>query len=175
MNLLIKTASEEEVQQLRAAFQQIDIDGTGLIKANELQEVLLQRRMNVSGQEINDIISQMDYHGNKMINYSEFLAATIDIRNFLTESRLKAVFHQFDTDSSGKITKENIYLAMQKLGREVPMEEIEKIISKHDRTGDGCLSFDEFKMIFFDGKELEETGGADQPFGADGPEVAAQH
>ena len=57
MNLLIKTASEEEVQQLRAAFQQIDIDGTGLIKANELQEILLQRRMNGSGQEINDIIS----------------------------------------------------------------------------------------------------------------------
>ena len=63
---------------------------------------------------------------------------------------------------------------MQKLGREVPMEEIEKIISKHDRTGDGCLSFDEFKMIFFDGKELEETAGGDMPFGADGPEVAAQ-
>ena len=92
-----------------------------------------------------------------MINYSEFLAATIDIRNFLTESRLKAVFHQFDTDSSGKITKENIYLAMQKLGRKLSEEEIaESIISKHDRTGDGCLSFDEFKMIFFDGKELED-------------------
>ena len=92
-----------------------------------------------------------------MINYSEFLAATIDTRNFLTESRLKAVFHQFDTDSSGKITKENIYLAMQKLGRKLSEEEIaESIISKHDRTGDGCLSFDEFKMIFFDGKELED-------------------
>ena len=140
-----------------------------MIKASELQDVLLQRRMNVSGQEIQDIISQMDYHGNKMINYSEFLAATIDIRNFLTESRLKAVFNQFDTDSSGKITRENIYLAMQKLGREVPMEEIESIILKHDQTGDGCLSFDEFKNIFFDGKELEET---DQPFGADGPVAA---
>lgn len=57
-----------------------------------------------------------------MINYSEFLAATIDVRKILTESRLNAVFHQFDTDSSGKITKENIYFAMQKLGREVPME-----------------------------------------------------
>ena len=63
---------------------------------------------------------------------------------------------------------------MQKLGREVPMEEIEKIITKHDRTGDGCLSFDEFKMIFFDGKELEDQLH-DSPFGADGPEVAAQH
>ena len=38
----------------------------------------------------------VDYHGNKMINYSEFLAATIDIRNFLAESRLKAVLNQFD-------------------------------------------------------------------------------
>ena len=36
MNLLVKTASEAEVQQLRAAFQQIDVDGTGLIKASEL-------------------------------------------------------------------------------------------------------------------------------------------
>ena len=63
-----------------------------------------------------------------MINYSEFLAATIDVRKILTESRLNAVFHQFDTDSSGKITKENIYFAMQKLGREVPMEQIYQII-----------------------------------------------
>ena len=83
----------------------------------------------------------MDYHNNKMINYSEFLAATIDTKNFLTESRLRAVFNQFDTDSSGKITKENIQLAMQKLGRDVPMTEINEIIASHDQTGDGCLSF----------------------------------
>jgi Ca2+-binding EF-hand superfamily protein len=39
------------------------------------------------------LISQVDYQGNKMINYSEFLAATIDVKNFLTESRLKAIFN----------------------------------------------------------------------------------
>ena len=102
---------------MRALFQSIDIDGTGLIKASELTQVLQQRDIDLSGQEINEIISQADYHGNNMINYSEFLAATIDVHRFLTDSRLKAVFHQFDTDSSGKITKENIFLAMQKLGR----------------------------------------------------------
>ena len=42
------------------------------------------------------------------------------------------------------------------------MEEIEQIMNKHDRTGDGCLSFDEFKMIFFDGRELQED---ESPFG----------
>ena len=49
--------------------------------------------MNVSGAEVQDIIAQLDYHGNKMINYSEFLAATIDVRDFLTDSRLRAVFN----------------------------------------------------------------------------------
>ena len=93
MNLLVKTATEEEVQDLRAQFQAIDTDGTGMIKAQELHDILMQKRMNVSDAEITEMINQMDYHNNKKINYSEFLAATIDVQNFLTESRLKAVFN----------------------------------------------------------------------------------
>ena len=112
MNLLVKTAGETEVHELRMAFQQIDTDGTGLIKAEELQAILTQKHMQASSEEIAEIIHQIDYHDNKMINYSEFLAATIDTKNFLTDSRLKVVFNQFDTDGSGFITKQNIYLAM---------------------------------------------------------------
>lgn len=72
--------------------------------------------MNVSDAEIREMIDQMDFHNNKQINYSEFLAATIDCHKFLTESRLQAVFNTFDTDKSGKITEENICFAMKKLG-----------------------------------------------------------
>lgn len=36
------------------------------------------------------------------------------------------------------------------------MEEIESIINKHDLTGDGCLSFDEFKSIFFGDQDLDD-------------------
>ena len=95
-----------------------------MIRAQELHDILVSKRMNVSDAEIKEMIDQMDYHNNKKINYSEFLAATIDVRTFLTEDRLKAVFSQFDTDGSGKITEENIYLAMQKLGKEIDREEI---------------------------------------------------
>ena len=112
MNLLVKTASDEEVKELRATFQAIDKDGTGMIRAVELHDVLKSKQMGVSNSQIDEMIGQIDYHNNGKINYSEFLAATIDVRNFLTESRLKAVFNQFDTDSSGKITEENIVLAM---------------------------------------------------------------
>ena len=89
---------------------------------------MIQKRMNVSDAEVREMIDQMDYHNNKKINYSGFLAATIDIKSFLSDSRLKAVFNQFDTDSSGKITEENIYLAMQKLGREMDKAEIHDMI-----------------------------------------------
>lgn len=87
------------------------------------------------------LIEEMDYHNNGMINYSEFLSATIDLHKFLTDQRLLAVFNQFDTDGSQKITEENIYLAMQKLGQEVPRSEIQEMIKKHDLTKDGMLSF----------------------------------
>ena len=59
-------------------------------------------------------------------------------------------------DSSGKITRENILLAMQKVGREMTSAEVNEIIKKHDITGDGQLDFKEFKAIFFEGKELED-------------------
>ena len=73
------------------------------------------------------MISEVDYQGNGKINYSEFLTATIDQAKFLDELKLRAVFSQFDTDKSGKITKENIHNAMQKLGMEVPMKDIEEM------------------------------------------------
>lgn len=41
LNLLVKTASEKEVQDLRAQFQAIDKDGTGMIRAQELHDVLM--------------------------------------------------------------------------------------------------------------------------------------
>lgn len=127
----------------------------------------MSKKMNVSDAEISEMISQMDYHNNKKINYSEFLAATIDIQEFLTDSRLRAVFNQFDTDSSGKITEENIVLAMQKLGKEISGREVHDMIVQHDKTGDGCLNFEEFKAIFFGGKDAEEDF-----FGRQGPAVA---
>jgi len=88
MNLLVKTATDEEVQDLRAQFQAIDTDGTGMIEAQELHDILMQKRLNASDAEVTEIITQMDYHKNQKINYSEFLAATIDVQDFLTESRL---------------------------------------------------------------------------------------
>jgi Ca2+-binding EF-hand superfamily protein len=40
MDILVKMASEEELHELTNAFRIIDKDGTGLIKAHELSEII---------------------------------------------------------------------------------------------------------------------------------------
>ena len=111
MNMLVKMASEDEVRELKSTFQQIDKDGSGMILATELADILRKRQMNMSDKEIGTLIEEMDYAGNGKINYSEFISATINVKTFLSDTRLRAIFQQFDTDNSGYITEENLYFA----------------------------------------------------------------
>jgi Ca2+-binding EF-hand superfamily protein len=47
----------------------------------------------MTDKEISDLIKNLDYQANGKINYSEFLSATIDLDEFLTEQKLLAVFN----------------------------------------------------------------------------------
>ena len=42
------------------------------------------------------------------INYTEFIAATIDAQIFLREENLRAAFQMFDSDNSGKIDAKEV-------------------------------------------------------------------
>ena len=117
MNMLVQMISQDEVKDLRAQFEAMDTGGTGMIDIKELTEVLTNKGIKIDVNQLNSIISEIDYYGNKQINYSDFLSATINIRVYMTEQKLQAIFDQFDTDDSGYITHENIYFAMQKLGQ----------------------------------------------------------
>ena len=73
----------------------------------------------IPDEKVDEIIDEVDYFGNNQINYTEFLVATMDVKNFLDDAKLQALFNQFDTDNSGNITKENIVTAMNKIGHNI--------------------------------------------------------
>lgn len=50
-----------------------------------------------------EILNGADADGSGDINYSEFLAATMDEQIYLREDYLKTAFQMFDKDGSGKI------------------------------------------------------------------------
>ena len=92
MNMLVQMISQEEVKDLRAQFEAIDTAGTGMIDMNELTDVLTQKGIKVDVAQLNNLITEIDYYGNRQINYSEFLSATINIRHYMTEQKLQAIF-----------------------------------------------------------------------------------
>ena len=54
------------------------------------------------------MLESADTDGSGEINYTEFLAATIDKNVFMRESYLKIAFDMFDKDGSGKIDNQEI-------------------------------------------------------------------
>ena len=120
-----------------------------MINANELKQAIKQSAIDIPDSEIDRIIDEVDYFGNKKINYTEFLVATLDVKNFLDENMLKAIFNQFDTDNTGKISEDNIIAAMNKIGHGITQAELKEIMSEHDIAKNGVITMDEFKLIFY--------------------------
>ena len=50
----------------------------------------------------------MDSDDTGVINYTEFLSATLDLRTALNNERLWQAFKHFDTTGDGKISKDDL-------------------------------------------------------------------
>lgn len=124
MSVLIKMLSTKEIEKLREAFILIDKDETGMISLDELSEALQQSGHKLTRQEIKQIIDNVDYAGNGKINYSEFLVATIELKQVLSYDKLWAIFKYFDTDNSGIITAKNLKDAFAKTGKNLSEAEV---------------------------------------------------
>ena len=68
------------------------------------------------------IIAEIDNNENRMIDYTEFLSATLSLDEMVNKDRIRALFKIFDTDASGALTASNIQNAMQKIGKEYTLE-----------------------------------------------------
>ena len=118
--------------------------------ADGLKQALEQIEMNIHYAQIDAIIDEIDYIGNKKIKYTELLFTTMSVQNFLNQLKINAQSQQFDIDESGNITAENIVLAMQELGHDITREELENIMDPHDLAKDAFNSKQEFKALLFD-------------------------
>ena len=99
-------------------------------------------------EEIEAMVSEMDYVGNGKINYTEFLAAILSVKSTLTDEMLWRLFKTFDVDNTDSISELNLLEAFERLGHKVSVEEVGEMIAAHDLHNDGRISFDEFKKMF---------------------------
>ena len=79
----------------------------------------------------------------------------MDVKSFLDDGKLYALFNQFDTDNSGSITRSNIVTAMNKIGHDITQAELDEIMAEHDLEKNDVISFYEFKALLLDMDDIE--------------------
>lgn len=108
LNMLVKQQSESKNRLAQSIFSKIDKDKTGSINREELKQALIENGVDgakLTDEELKKIVNEMDYNNDDAINYTEFLAATVDPKTLEDEATLEGLFNQFDLDNDGKIDK----------------------------------------------------------------------
>ena len=137
---------DNEINHLKKLFEAFNLQKDGQISYQELKKGLKELKCcRISDEELCELFKSIDVDQNGKIDYTEFLAATIQKKIYLQEEKLFEAFCTFDKDDCGKIKKEEL---MSVLNADPQQEgEIEKIIKEVDKTGEGSIDYKEFLEI----------------------------
>lgn len=137
--------SENEVSKLREIFTAVDKDGDGKLSLEEIQESLKGSKVSIN---YKDILDSVDTDQSGFIDYTEFLASTMDTEVYLSEEKLANAFRAFDKDKSGKISAKELRMMIGSDVQDVDEKIWLEMIKEADIDGDGEISFEEFiKMM----------------------------
>merc|ERR1739843_71378 len=128
--------SEEQMDEIREAFNLFDGDQSGAIDVRELKAA-----MRALGFEV-------DNDGNGTIEFAEFLQMmTGKMGEKDSREDIEKVFKLFDDDNTNKISFRNLARVAEELGENIDDEELQDMINQADRDGDGEINLDEFYRI----------------------------
>ena len=102
MTAIAVQSCPHDVRNLKEIFIALDTNGDGSLSFREIEEGL--KRLHICNKEqIMAHLREVDTDLSGSIDYTEFLAATMDPSQNLRRKYLRAAFDMFDTDGSGSI------------------------------------------------------------------------
>merc|ERR1712107_285525 len=129
----------DEISSLREIFVALDADGDGSLSYEELKVGMSKLKEGKMPEEIERILDGVDDNWTGTIDYTEFLASSMDRHHYQQESVCRAAFHQFDRDHSGKISKSEMAHVLHNSDVEtwVNSDAILAVLKECDKDGDG--------------------------------------
>ena len=139
-------ASPDDIKDLKNLFMSLDVNGDGSLTLEEVKKGLEGKE---NADSLLEIMKSADTDGSGEINYTEFLAATMDATLFMREDYLRTAFQMFDKDNSGKIDNEEVMALLngEDLQAFVSKDAIGQAMKEIDENGDGEIDFEEFMAM----------------------------
>ena len=140
--------TEEEVEEIREAFNLFDTDGSGTIDPKELKAAMQSLGFEAKNATIYQMISDIDKDGSGSIDFDEFLdMMTAKISDRDSKEDINKVFSLFDADNKGSITLRDLKRVAKELGETMTEAELLEMIERADSDADGNISQDDFFAI----------------------------
>jgi calcium-dependent protein kinase len=100
--------------------------------------------------DLKAIMNDMDADGSGVVDYTEWIASTLNMKQYFQEDVLWSAFKVFDRDGNGRISKEELasfVMADENVKEVVGLNKgvtLDEILMQVDANGDGEIDFDEF-------------------------------
>jgi len=158
LHIIAGQLSEHQIRGLRETFIRLDGNGDGLLTLRELREGLEQAGLVELPPDLQEIVEGVDSDGSGVIDYTEFLAATLERRLYLQEDVCWCAFKVFDLNSDGRITLEELRQVLNSGSVEEAMGSLttREVLLEVDRNGDGSIDFPEFMAMMQGAKPKSE-------------------
>jgi len=149
--VIAQQLDDNQIKALRETFMTLDANGDGLLTSKEMKEGLQNAGFKEIPADLQAIMEQVDSDGSGMIDYTEFLAATMDRKTYLQEDVCWAAFRVFDRNGDGKISKEELKMVLGDddlaSGMGKTAQDLQALMAEVDTDGDGHIDFKEFMAM----------------------------
>ncbi|XP_067145181.1 calcium-binding protein E63-1-like [Centruroides vittatus] len=143
--------SDNQIQELKAAFSMLDKNQDGRVSATEIKFMLDNFGIYLTDSTIQHLIQQASGKNDGLIDESEFLAWMASHQQALTDDEtedLIAAFRVFDRDRNGYITRDELKVAMDLIGEPMSEQQLDDLLEMIDVDNDGRINYEEFvKML----------------------------
>jgi len=139
---------QEQIDEIKEAFNLFDTDQSGSIDYRELKAAMKALGFDVKKDELKKMIADVDADGSGNIEFPEFLdmmTGKMDEKD--TREMIDKSFKLFDDDQTGRISFRNLKRVAAELGENMSDEDIMEMLAFHDKDGDGEINSDEFYRI----------------------------
>ena len=143
-----RALNDEQLKEIREAFDLFDVDNSGKIDPQELSISLHTLGFDQARDEIKRIVLELEKIKGRYIDFPEFLRLvrkTIQDRDPLSE--LDKAFQRFDDDCTDRISFRNLKRVSLELGEQLTDDELKEMIKAADFDQDGEIGKEDFKQL----------------------------
>lgn len=147
-----ENSDEDELLELRQAFELFDEDCDGLITPQELGAVMRSLGYKVTDAELEDIIAEADTTKKGNVGFADFLAVVAEhgtaVKEGDSREGVEAVYKIFDSHDRGYINAVDLRRVMASVNASVTDKELDCMMLAANKDGDGLITHEEFVALF---------------------------